>query len=141
MKTKMTQIMMMFALSILLTITAQAATYTVNQTGDTSDGACDASCTLRDAVNNANGTPEADTILFDASVFATNQTIVWNSSFVIPASGGKLTSTGPAAGITLMRYYEVLQMGFENGGELELSNLTLSNFWNFAGARSKTTAP
>lgn len=106
-----------------------SANYTVNQTGDTGDGTCDASCTLRDAVNSANGTPEADTIVFDASVFGSNQTIVLNSGFTIASSGGKLTITGPAAGVTLTRNpQQFFLRGFANGGELELNNLTLTDF-------------
>ena len=44
---------------------ATAATFTVNSTADTDDGACNAAnCTLREAIIAANGTPAADTIRF-----------------------------------------------------------------------------
>lgn len=39
-----------------------AATFTVSKTADTADGACDADCSLREAVIAANATPGADTI-------------------------------------------------------------------------------
>ncbi|HEY7732522.1 MAG TPA: right-handed parallel beta-helix repeat-containing protein, partial [Gaiellaceae bacterium] len=43
---------------------ALSATYTVNLAGDAGDGACDASCTLRDAIIAANAAADADTIDF-----------------------------------------------------------------------------
>ncbi|PTU75747.1 CSLREA domain-containing protein [Pseudomonas mangrovi] len=42
---------------------ASAATFTVNQTQDGRDGACDSHCTLRDAIDAANSTPGSHLIL------------------------------------------------------------------------------
>src|SRR5262245_4526716 len=48
--------------------TAQAATFTVNTADDHNDGACDgADCTLREAINAANGGSGGDTISFNIS--------------------------------------------------------------------------
>lgn len=47
-----------------LLITAPNATFTVNSAADTDDGACNANCTLREAINAANNSPGADTIQF-----------------------------------------------------------------------------
>jgi CSLREA domain-containing protein len=47
-----------------LLVTAPNATFTVNSTADTDDGACNANCTLREAIKAANNTPGADTIQF-----------------------------------------------------------------------------
>lgn len=51
--------------SLLLAIAAApavAATFTVTKTADTADGACDADCSLREAVQAANATPGADIV-------------------------------------------------------------------------------
>src|SRR4029453_4363971 len=63
-----------FAASFLLVMTADgpayAATYTVTKTADTADGACDADCSLREAVIAANSTPiTADTISLPAGTY------------------------------------------------------------------------
>jgi CSLREA domain-containing protein len=52
--------------SLVLTVAAQAATYTVNQINDSGDGTCDATCTLRDAILTANAAAGNDVIEFDA---------------------------------------------------------------------------
>jgi hypothetical protein len=55
--------------ALLLALSAaaptQAATRTVNETGDSGDGVCDATCTLRDAVD---ASQEDDRILFDLAL-------------------------------------------------------------------------
>jgi CSLREA domain-containing protein len=48
---------------------ALAATFTVTKTADTLDGACDADCSLREAVAAANATPGADTIVLGAATY------------------------------------------------------------------------
>src|SRR4051812_28613256 len=53
------------ALSASLAAPLVAATFTVNSTADTDDGACDAAnCTLREAIQAANAAPGADIIRF-----------------------------------------------------------------------------
>ena len=44
---------------------ARAMDYEVNDTAGMGDGTCDATCTLRDAITTANGTPVDDTISFE----------------------------------------------------------------------------
>jgi CSLREA domain-containing protein len=68
----------LFAAAAVLAPAANAETYTVNSNGDSGDGTCDSTCTLRDAIQTANGhlndpagTP--DQINFDASVRGTIQ--------------------------------------------------------------------
>ena len=55
--------------ALLLALSAaaptQAATRTVNQTGDSGDGVCDATCTLRDAVD---ASQTDDRVLFDLAL-------------------------------------------------------------------------
>jgi CSLREA domain-containing protein len=49
--------------------TAGALTFTVTKTADTADGACDADCSLREAVIAANAHPGADTIVVPAGIY------------------------------------------------------------------------
>ncbi|MDO8617189.1 MAG: choice-of-anchor Q domain-containing protein [Dehalococcoidia bacterium] len=48
---------------------AHAANFTVTKTADTADGACDADCSLREAIIAANALPGADTITLPAGVY------------------------------------------------------------------------
>jgi CSLREA domain-containing protein len=60
-------------LFVALALPALAATFTVNATTSDDDGACDAApggCTIREAIDAANGTPGRDEILFDPAVFS-----------------------------------------------------------------------
>jgi len=50
-------------------VAAPAATFTVSKTADTNDGACNADCSLREAVRAANANPGADLILLGAGTF------------------------------------------------------------------------
>lgn len=74
---------------------AQAAVYTVNQSGDAGDLTCDATCTLRDAVDDANANPSNDVINFNAAV--TNVTL--NSQIQVN-NAGTLTINGNGANAT-----------------------------------------
>jgi CSLREA domain-containing protein len=61
------------ALAVALGIAAppglvHAATYMVTSSGDSGDGTCDATCTLRDAVAAANANSGADTIMFASTL-------------------------------------------------------------------------
>ncbi len=49
----------------------RAASLIVNDNGDAGDGTCDSSCTLRDAIENANSSPGADVITFDSATVIT----------------------------------------------------------------------
>jgi CSLREA domain-containing protein len=51
-------------LSSAAAVSVPAATFTVNDAGDAGDGTCDANCTLRDAVDDANNLASNDTIVF-----------------------------------------------------------------------------
>lgn len=50
---------------------AQAATFEVNSELDNGDGVCDATCTLRDAVETANLDPASDDIVFNSAITGT----------------------------------------------------------------------
>ncbi len=73
-------------------IQAQAATYTVNALGDAGDFTCDATCTLRDAIQAANANPDNDTIEFSVTGM-----IILTSGDLLIANNGTLTINGPGA--------------------------------------------
>src|SRR5258705_12339906 len=73
---------------------ARAATFTVLNTNDSGPGS------LTEAIGLANVSGGPDTISFDPTVFAVHKTIELNEGFWILADG-KLTISGPAAGVTL----------------------------------------
>jgi CSLREA domain-containing protein len=72
----MYRIILALFLFVLISVGANAATYTVSKIADTADGVCDADCSLREAIQTANATPADDTIIFDSAVFAIQRTIV-----------------------------------------------------------------
>lgn len=73
------------AILIFSAFSADGATFTVNLTADAGDLTGDATCTLRDAVDDANNTAGSDTIIFDAGVFGTAQ--------IMTLTGGELLIT------------------------------------------------
>jgi CSLREA domain-containing protein len=52
----------------LLAASPARAQFTVTKLADTADGTCDADCSLREAVNAANGAPSAQTVTFDPAL-------------------------------------------------------------------------
>ncbi len=107
-------------------IAAHAATYTVKSTADTAGNTCGSSdCTLRQAINAANASAGADSIVFDATVFgASKQTIALST--VLPDVTQDLTITGPSttgAGVTLQGTAS-LNIMTVSAGTLSLANLT-----------------
>jgi CSLREA domain-containing protein len=90
-----TRIFLTLSFLIVLSLVSQssiyAATYTVTKTADTSDGTCDADCSLREAVVSANANSGADTVNF---------AIPTSDGGYIAASGGiqdyfNITTTTP----------------------------------------------
>jgi CSLREA domain-containing protein len=53
-------------LLMALSTAATAATFTVTKTADTNDGACNADCSLREAIVAANALPGADIVVLPA---------------------------------------------------------------------------
>lgn len=85
---------------IVLALTAApalAATFTVTKVADTNDGLCDADCSLREAVAAAGASVDDDTIVFDAAVFGSAQTITLSGTDIVIAGNGSLVVEGPGA--------------------------------------------
>ncbi|HVE56142.1 MAG TPA: FG-GAP-like repeat-containing protein [Pyrinomonadaceae bacterium] len=80
-------------------ISVNAVTFTVTKTADTSDGACDADCSLREAVTAANSLSSNDEINFDASVFGTHQIIILGGQEIMIGNGGSLVINGTGRGL------------------------------------------
>jgi CSLREA domain-containing protein len=123
------------ALTLLLGFgVAQATTYTVTTTADSSDGACTSSlCSLRDAITAANADTAADTINFNIPSGATGCvgtacTITLNST--LPSALGSLTLDGTGQSITISgnNLFQVEN----NNGTLTVNALTIVNA--FGGA-------
>ena len=75
--------------------------FVVNSTADTDDGICavvtENDCTLREAINAANGYSGTATITFASGVFSTPQTI--NLTGVLPDITGTIVINGPGSGL------------------------------------------
>lgn len=74
-----------------------AATYTVSKIADTSDGMCNADCSLREAIVAANATTDNDTIYFALPFFGSPQIITLSGSEIVIANNGSLTIIGTGA--------------------------------------------
>ena len=90
------------------------AALVVNSTADTDGSTCGATCTLRQAINAANGAAGADTIAFDATAFNVAKTITVNSA--LPALSADVSITGSDAGVTVRGQYAGFDMFTVNAG-------------------------
>lgn len=82
-----------------LSLAASAATFTVTKTADTNDGACDADCSLREAIAAANASADNDNIVFGSLFSSAPQTITLSGTDLMINNNGTLTITGPTARI------------------------------------------
>lgn len=118
--------------ALMLAAPARAATFTVTKTGDTADGACDADCSLREAVIAANASADDDTIVLPAGTFllslagvdedaaATGDLDVANGvGELLIVGAGRSDTTIDGGGID--RVFDVLE-----DAELELRDLTVT---------------
>ncbi|HUF04532.1 MAG TPA: choice-of-anchor Q domain-containing protein [Aridibacter sp.] len=85
------------ALVFLLCTPLFAATFTVTKIADTNDGTCDADCSFREAVAAAVAAATDDEIVFDLSVFSTQQTIILSGTEIVITANGTLAINGPGA--------------------------------------------
>jgi len=75
MKTRLLQIFIILFLGVISFSTARAASFIVTKTIDTNDGACNADCSLREAIAAANAAVTDDEINFDAALFGSARII------------------------------------------------------------------
>jgi hypothetical protein len=113
-----------FLLFIYLTATQTfAVDFPVNQAGDAGDLTCDATCTLRDAVDDANAAASDDTISFAAGI--TNITLV-NSQITIN-NAGTLSINGTGANVlTIDGGAGTNRIFFVDGATVTIQGVTLS---------------
>jgi CSLREA domain-containing protein len=125
--------LLLLSLFIFLTIStvgnANAATFTVTKIADTNDGTCDSDCSLREAIATANSTTADDTIVFDATIFASAQTITLGGTPLTinsTTTAGKLAITGTGANLLTVSGNNLNRVFVNNGGDLTFSGLTVS---------------
>ena len=80
----------------LLAPAANAATFEVTSLADAAADACDTDCTLRDAITDANGNGEDDTITFQSGLTGT---IGLTEGQLQHSESNALTITGPGSGV------------------------------------------
>ncbi|MDT4967167.1 MAG: hypothetical protein QOJ64_1904 [Acidobacteriota bacterium] len=98
-----------------------ATTYTVNSLADTDDSICDAAnCTLREAINAAEGNAGADTI-----DFSVNGTITLGST--LPSITDDMTITGPGASLLTVSGNNSVRVFNVDAGTVTFAQLTISN--------------
>jgi predicted outer membrane repeat protein len=114
-----------------------AATFTINQAGDAGDLTCDATCTLRDAVDDANAAGTDDTISFDSSVTnitLTNEIQILNAgSLFINGPGANVLTIDGGAGTNRIFYMFVARVTI-TGVTLTGGNSTGASFSGVGGA-------
>ena len=118
----------LFLITFSLAGFASAATFTVTKTADTNDGACNADCSLREALVAANAAPNADVIEFEATVFSTPQTIVLNGTNLTIAELTSLTINGPGSSLLTISANGLSRVFIaEAGTTTTIRNLTIAN--------------
>ncbi len=122
MKNTIYTLAILFAVMILGGASAQAAVYTVTNTNDSGAGS------LRDAITAANGSPDNDTINFDATAFAGSQTITLTSGELVIDNNGTLTINGTGANRLSISGNNTSQVFLINSGAVAaINNLTVTN--------------
>jgi hypothetical protein len=107
--------------NFIVNLTTDTAPTTGGQSSGTLTG------DLRWCVDQANANNQANTIVFDSTVFGTPQTItLGGNQLELQDTGGTQTITGPAAGVTINagKKSEVLEV--DNGVTASLSGLTIT---------------
>ncbi|HEV2852641.1 MAG TPA: CSLREA domain-containing protein [Thermoanaerobaculia bacterium] len=117
------------ALSALAVSAAGAAVYTPTKTADSADGACDADCSLREAIVAANADPAEDVILLHAGVYtltlAGNETLGNAGDLNVR---GDLVLIGDGVSRTVIDGGGIDRIFFVAGGStMEIRDVTLRN--------------
>jgi parallel beta-helix repeat protein len=110
--------------TLALAGSAQATDFTVKQLGDAGDNTCDATCTLRDAVDDANNNSGPDRILFQSGLSGTIQ--LANPQLRI---NDPVEILGPGAGtlaVTTYAYNRIAYIYTDSNEPVLISGLTLT---------------
>ena len=131
---------LLFCLLLVSAVSAHAANFIVKSTADTDGTTCGASdCTLRQAINAANGAAGGDAIDFDPTVFATRKTIAVPNSD-LPVITTNLNIIAPAAGVIIKTTTTAQGYVFQiDAGIVFLEGLTINNAYVGVNARGGTT--
>ncbi len=115
-----------FGFALCFAQAAFSATYTVTKIADTNDGACDADCSLREAVAAAVATADNDTIQFSA-LFNQAQTIVLSGTDIIINSNGTLIINGTGSNLLTISGNNASRVFTNNTGAVtNISNLRVT---------------
>ncbi|HEX8738370.1 MAG TPA: choice-of-anchor Q domain-containing protein, partial [Pyrinomonadaceae bacterium] len=102
--------------------------FTVTKTADTADGACDADCSLREAINAANASESDDTIEFDANLFGASQVITLINGQLPVCNSGNLIINGTQANrLTISGNNQSRVFRVFSGVTATINNLTIAN--------------
>lgn len=125
----------MFAAWVLvigLTMAAQAATLTVTKTADTSDGVCDADCSLREAIAAAaiSGDEIVFSTLFDApQIINVNGQLTISKNLTVTGKGANLLTIRNTAAASFSSRVFLINFGtvnLINFGTVNLSGMTIT---------------
>ncbi len=105
--------------------------YLVNTTSDSGDNVCDDAgtgdgCTLREAIAAANGDGVNSIIGFDATVFASKQTITLGGTQLSVSANGTLSILGPTAGVIISGNRVSRVFSISSSNDVNLVGLTIS---------------
>ena len=115
-----------FCFALCFAQAAFSATYTVTKIADTNDGACDADCSLREAVAAAAATVDNDTIQFSA-LFNQAQTITLSGTDIIIAANGTLAINGAGTNLLTISGNNASRVFTNNTGAVtNISNLRVT---------------
>lgn len=133
--TTLSKLAFVFFTLFCLAQTTTAATYTVTKIADTNDGACDADCSLREAIAAANASAENDMISFSINVFSTPRTIILTSGDLIINNNGSLTIVGRGASFLTISGNSAGRVFTNNTGAI-----TAISFLRVAGGNSNVSS-
>ena len=106
-------------------VSAEPGSFIVNDPGDSGDGACDATCTLRDAILEANASSYVNTITFHPTAFGTINLLT-----ALPDLSSNTTIQGPGPNVLTVRRNSTDQFRvftISAGHTVTISGLTVSN--------------
>ncbi|HEY8560131.1 MAG TPA: choice-of-anchor Q domain-containing protein [Pyrinomonadaceae bacterium] len=108
-------------------ICVNAATFTVTKTADTFDGACDADCSLREAILAANAASSDDVVNFSPAVFNTARTIATVYGEFAINNNGTLTIDGTGTTLLTLDGSNTRRLFDVNGATVFINALKITN--------------